>query len=982
MSVKVGFLNDKYTYENLNTKNNILRLNSFNDSNIILLNHDLNSTQDVFLNFKNIIGTGLSSNDYFFRDIQHGNSNIMTINSCNISLDKPVFIQEELYISDVFSTSNGTIKMTSNTEIHLISPDDSFTVFSSNDTSKILFQTNDFCVKDFYNSNRIQVTDSQIDISSNLFISHGTLFVDKISSIGASLNIENASYSSTEFESLITINSFDLINSPDSSDKDALTILKNYGNADIVSINTCNISTNTISNNFTIDNNGLIGVGTKTPAASVDIRNVNDNIMLYDGERTGDLFKMTREGDIGIGTSVPKAQLHIKRNDDSIHPDNDDNRRNPLFLCDIDYDNSLNTSNVYVSVVQDFIYLDGSSKQNNMKLYLYDSAINIDTNNIIMTYYLLNDDILNEVDVPEENKLSAVIDGNYLNFESSFNEFAMNASEFSVNLSDDSSISVNITNIIKYPRNYIFESDAAPITFDIDGAPSQSSDTLTITNNLLMSHSASDNDYGTSFLLHAQNNVEIQGVELTLEYNLLIHNTVTSYSVKYDVINNVQIPCPNFMHMLYNDTFISSLSASGALSLGEEMPELSNHLLYVKGSSMIDDLDVKNIYTNENVNCNISFMNTNLTDINTLQCTLCDSHEILAYAISDVYNLYSSNAIFSNMTVSNIVFEHCENNYLSFAPENIHLNTKVNVGDTPNDLTSYDTEIEINVSDRVTATNFSPATNNPFLKNIGMSVSTLSDTINPCISVSSFNPNAVPSMNINNTDKSYNFRIRKMNDNETRFQLTSDNIHRFNYYDPSEQSDATLPSIIQHTLKKDGFNNYSVLTFGEQNIMNIDCKNKAEYESSYIYDNFSSKITMGIPYALPSVSDKTYVSDTFASSFIQEEREYLLNVFGNISISDICDYPMMTMKSLETEIPATGNKVADERQIFTAINGEPDMQHNLCVHGDIACDDIRASNHLYVPIFNTAGVSTGHYDLISAINESTSWDDFKSKFSS
>jgi hypothetical protein len=968
MSVKVGFLNDKYTYDNLNTKNNILRLNSFNDSNIIHLNHDLNSTKDVFLNFKDVISSGFSSNTYCFRDIPGDNSNIMTLNSCNISLDKPVFIQEELYISDVFSTSNGTIKLTSNTEIHLMSPIDSFSVFSSNDVSKILFQTNDFAVNDVDNTGRIQITNNQIDINSNVYISNGTLFVDKISSIGASLNIENASYTSTEFESLISVNSFDLKNSPDSTDKEAFTIYKNYGDANVVSINTCNILESTVTNNFTINNNGLIGVGTETPTASIDIRNVNDNIMVYDGERTGDLFKITREGDIGIGTSLPKAQLHIKRNDDSIHPDNDDNRRNPLLLCDIAYDDSLNTSNVYVSVERQLIYTQASVKQTNMKLYLYNSVVQNDDiiqggKSVTLTYYLLNDDILNEaVDVPDENKLSAVIDQNYLRFNGNFQEF-QTESGYTVN-----GLSVKIKSIIKYPSNYLSGLTAAQIQFTLDTA-SQSADTFTITTHMTINHYASDNDYGSEFHLHeAGFEIQVQdGVNLILQYTAQIHNEVVLYNVEYDVINNVQIPCPNFMHMLYNDTFISSLSASGALSLGEEMPVLSNHLLYVKGSSLIDELEVKNIYTND-VTCNISFLNTNLTNINNLQCTLCDSHEILAHAISNVFDIYSSNGVFSNLTASNFTFEHCKNNFLSFAEENIHLNTQVIIGDVPTPgLTNYNNEIQINVSDRVDASYF--IQDNLFSRNIGMSVSSLFAGRNPCISVSSFNADAIPSININNSERSYNFRIKKNND-ETRFQLTSDNVNNPLYYDSLGGTSETLvPSIIQHTFSTKDID-YSILTFGEQNIMNIDCKNKAEYNfngaNSFQYNNHSSKITMGIPYAKTTVSDKNFVSDIFASSEIQN-REYLLNVFGNVSISDICDYPMLTMKS--SEIVVDDTKPQRDRQIYVAINGEPDNSHNLCVHGDIACDTIYVKNK-----------DGNLIDLIDTIKTSVDWDTFQGHF--
>ena len=59
MSIRVGYLNDKYSYDNLNNFNNILRLNSFSDSNMIVFNHDAYSLKEAFINFKNVISTGL-----------------------------------------------------------------------------------------------------------------------------------------------------------------------------------------------------------------------------------------------------------------------------------------------------------------------------------------------------------------------------------------------------------------------------------------------------------------------------------------------------------------------------------------------------------------------------------------------------------------------------------------------------------------------------------------------------------------------------------------------------------------------------------------------------------------------------------------------------------------------------------------------------------------------------------------------------------
>lgn len=952
MSVKIGYLNDKYSYENLNTYNNILRLNSFNDSNIILLNHDVNSTQDVFLNFKNIISTGLSSDTYSFMDVK-GSSNIMTINNSNISLDKPVMIQDELYISDVFSAFNGATKITSNMEVHLKDSSDSFAVYSSNDVSKILFMTNDFSIIDVNDSNRMNVTDTRIDMSKNVYISNGTLFVDKISSIGPNLNIENASYSSTSFESTNSVNSIDIVNSIQSPDTTSFSIFKNYGNTNIVSINTCNIFTDTVSNNFTINNNGLIGIGTKTPSASIDIRKVHDNVILYDGIRTGDLFKITQVGDVGIGISDPKAQLHIKRNDDSLNEDNDDNRNTPLILCDIDYEESLNTSNVYVPFVQQLYSKNTTNNVKTVKMKLYKFSEETSSDNVkILVYYLLNDDILNS---SSGNTIQSAIDE--LKFYNGFDIFETTQQTFSLTIGQ---ISIKIT--IKYPFNYIEGNVGNSIAIAYDGI-SSINNTLTV--NLLMSDDESAT-YDAQRVIHSETITNINSDTFDIVFNLGIQTSILKYNVKYDIIRNQIIPCPNFMHMIYNDTFVSSLSASGTLSLGEEMPTSYNHFLYVKGSSMIESLDVNNVYTSE-TNCNISLMDTNVIDVNRLQCSVCDAREIIAESIDEVYSIYSSNAIFSNLNASNITFDTCTTEFLSFSDTNIHLKTQVSIGDEP-DLTSYDSELQINVSDRVVAGNFIQDNGGVFQRHIGMYVSTTLDTINPCISISS-GTNSIPSLNFNNNDRSYNFRIKKTEDSaakkETRFQLTSDNIYRYEYYN----SDEALPSIIQHTYSEiidDGSVN-SILTFGEQNIMSIDCKNKAEYENGYLYNNHSSKITMGIPYASSDFSqEKDYVSDYLTTSLFKG-REYLLNVFGNVAISDICDYPIMTMKSLETTTETVKNY--SERRIYAAINGEPDESYNLKVYGNIACDKIYLHDKN-----NTLK------DLITMIIDAGDWSAFRANF--
>ena len=67
MSIKAGYLNENYTLDNLQTQNNTLTLNSFIDSNVILINPDKNTRQDMFINYQNKFFTGLSSNTYIFQ---------------------------------------------------------------------------------------------------------------------------------------------------------------------------------------------------------------------------------------------------------------------------------------------------------------------------------------------------------------------------------------------------------------------------------------------------------------------------------------------------------------------------------------------------------------------------------------------------------------------------------------------------------------------------------------------------------------------------------------------------------------------------------------------------------------------------------------------------------------------------------------------------------------------------------------------------
>ena len=322
MSIKVGYLNEDYTYDNLNNLNNILMLNSFNDSNVILLNNHDNTTDDVFLTFKNNYSTGLSSDTFVFKE---RDSNLMLINSNNILLNRQVYVDGNFQVNNKIYSSNNETKINSNVAINLLDTTDCFTVLSSN--SKTLFKV---CSNSSieYNSDdiRMRTMDSakttlsidktNINISNNVYINNGTLYVNEISPVGNTININNATYSSTTIEKLVSTKSLTVVNSmSDNTDTVPFQIYKKHGYSDFIDIYSCNLN-NSNQTIFVLNKDGFLGLGTSNPDACITIKKASNKILNYTGDVIGDTFQLTKRGNVGIGTTNPQGQLHIKRNDD------------------------------------------------------------------------------------------------------------------------------------------------------------------------------------------------------------------------------------------------------------------------------------------------------------------------------------------------------------------------------------------------------------------------------------------------------------------------------------------------------------------------------------------------------------------------------------------------------------------------------------------------------------------------------------------
>lgn len=921
MSINVGYLNGNYQYNSFRN-NNTLTLNSFNDSNIMLLNCDGNSTADVLINHKNIYKTGISSNEYVIQDVTH-TSNLMSIDEFSIKFNKTVNISDDIKVKNLLATSNNTVMISSNVQINLIDANDSLTISAKHSNSKIHMTTNNFLIKDLNNSNRISMNDHKIDFSKDIYINNGTLYVDAISGISSALLIENAKYTSTTTDKFTAEQNLSILNTSSSPDITSLFITKKNGLANIISVNTCNLGT--MTNVLTLNNNGLLGIGTSKPDATISISKVNSNIISYQGSNTDDIFKLTQYADVGIGTTKPLGQLHIKRIDDTT---NEKKRRNPMINIDMNYNEVNNYSNIYTTYTTKFTGGVSATTNTVMKLYCKTEQIN---DNITNNFYLLNADIYSKMSNNLEN-ITTVSLPSMANIQ--FN-------------SDNINIQFKLQNTLTYPSSdtiYIQKSTESIdtvnnryyYTFIMMSKSTYSSggyisDTTSVGYN--SSNFLQDN---TSLLLFDQVvSSSIDNVKCTINFivekNIIIANDrYVDYPFQYVHTTRALIPPPYLMYMSSNNAFVSSMSSYGTLSLGQQSPS-SNYLLYAPGTAVINRLNVKEFNT-ENINSNISFMNANLINIKDLKCGKLTSESV------EVTNIINSNIVcqignFSNLASTQLNFQNCSNSYLKFTNSNIQFKTKLSIGNA--DFLQFDnSSCEIKVGPEIVAIN--PNATAFFNRSNGLLVTNLNDTstINPSISIQTSNTLSSPYLNMKNGASDYNFRLLLDVNQKNRFQLTNNKLNstQISYFGTNKRA----PSIIQHV------NESNVLSFGNQNVFCIDCENKASLytgSESYTYTNYSSKVSVGVPYLKLSsdgINEKDYL-DYFQSYINTTEREYLMNIFGNVCISDIADNPVLTTKIIN-------GKVA------TAINSQPIANQTLTVNGNIYSSNITVYDDIIMNI--------------------------------
>lgn len=959
MSIKVGFLNNRYEYNSLNKQDDILTLNSFVNSNVIQLNTEANSTNDIFIKFKNIITTGVTSNTYVIDDVAT-NSRLITANSTDIQINKPLIANKTFTVKNMITASSNNIVLNlgaqSSTGSFILSTAapaaaSNILKISANKTTEL--STDDFRI---LNSNQtktlMQVTPSQTNINQNVYINDGTLYVNAISPIGnRKLEMYNVTYSQSIIDSFLATKKMSIIQASTEGDVLPFEICKKYGgSANVFHAYSCNIVAGKapkVYHNLVVNRDGLVGLGTNIPDASLSIRTLNNNIISYAGSTYGEIFKLTKQGDIGIGTTVPRAQVHIRRNDDET---NDTIRRNPMLYLDMNYDAAYNYSNLYNpqnSILTDDIKIVSKPVAN---AYVSGNTFNIELTN---NFYMINNPIYSAMGSSAENISNIQLyNSETIEFPVPVSQPGMGSMYFlmtnkliypgadAIYIEEDSSLRTQNTfienNQTIYQANYVFFM-MSQTTKLVQGGYNNTNEgyfnASNFTNYLTNAVTNKFND-----IVYSVNNYNIRvKIDFVFEKNTFnqFNTAVVSHPITYSVITRSLINPPKFMQVTYNNNFVSSITTEGTLCLGAELPASlkdKNYKVYTPtGGVYAQSLLVSRIDTDDS---NISFSGKNLANVNKLICKELDVATLAANNID--FDSVSGTFIdmdaghFDHIYTSNITFQTLNNGYISMNSNNVLFKNRVHCGSVTSVADAY---IKVATDSNIALVS---STANLFNTHLGIVVTNLTtDNINPAISVQTVDTSTCPYFRLNNSETSYYFRVKKTIGSDstpnTMLQIANDNITdaRAAYFVNNNSS----PHIMQHIKE------YNVLTFGEQNTVCIDTLSR---ESQALNNtDKSSKISIGVPYG--SIAGQYAVKDYpkyFAQHINTDANPYMLNIFGNVAIANIANNPMIAA-------------ITNDNKVYVGVNGHPDNVHTLRVFGDIASSNIHLDGLLSISANNT-----------------------------
>lgn len=971
MSINVGFLNASYSLNKFSKIDNRLIINSYNDCNVILLNHDSGSHPESLINFKDKYSSGIKSNNYVVHHVGC-NLDLLSLNENDFKINAPLTtFNKDVSINSLFYTKKDKININSNLNINLLTKNNSFNVksldpnisnlYGSNIINNISVSYND--VRFQVNSNILDINQYNLNIYGDLYIRSNVLYTNTIkNNTDSVVKIYNPYMIGLQVESTVFYDHIHIQNDKVYIGHPTLEISRYKNSKDIIKINTCNLTPNILpETNVIIDENGFIGIGSDKPIAPLSISKINPVIAEYHGLNYGDKFTLTNNANIGIGTNNPKKQLEIVRNDDLKQ---NSIRSMPLFGLDINYNLASNiiTSNYKTTWFNIFDYT-SNIFLSNVNLI---TSCNMSSNNVLVDFYTnenkilyLNGSIINS---------NYIIQNNFNVFDSDMYDTIYNISNVIVNNKEEFlTIANNTLNIDEFNNYILYNKIYYPYVF----YGSERIDDFLYTCNVNDNVTTHEYNYGyiiassnTNVIGYIDNSnipsynssnfkiVSLSRTLSTIDYNSYIKYNFNLYVEKnrylFDYIDTRPkiVPAPYFMYTTSNNTFVSSLSSYGTLSLGKESPFKETYLLYAPGKSVITTLETDIIMGLSS--SNISYSYCNIIDVDLLKT----NSNISTYFESDIsiinnlkvnnISINAQNAV--SVNTSNINFTTLNSSYINVTNSNFHINTPLSVSrNNLNKQVDNNALVKFTIDNKIVSSNIFYKHNKALIVTNDKNISNIN--VNPTISIIGYD-NSIPYLNLKTNSSDYFMRVNSnlysYNNNEWSdvFELCCDTISgsiRENYYSAHQK-----PHILQH------IKNYNLVTIGENNTMCLDILDRSSiYTNLQPNTNSTNKITLGLPSGILDNNSIIY-SDwpQYLNNNIVNDvnNPYMLNVYGNVNISSIYGKSIIRAKVDNGNI-----KNASQETVNIGINGDPKDNTTLYVYGNAIYDNsITTSNNLNV----------------------------------
>jgi len=815
---------------------NTLYLDSTTDSNVITIKSGLEKT---YINFEDQYSFGVSNQELV---INNNNSTFMVFKDDHIDFNQDVTMYENINMKE-----------------KLFITEESITSFSNFNVS--LFGSNEFKINDV-----VTVDINQIMVNSNMYIHDATLFVNNISPILENdiLTIRGASFESGTIQNLTFEEGLLIDQTFVSEDITPISIKRSdSANTDIISIR------NVQKPLYTINNKGYVGIGTTVPSSLLSLSTIDEKVIDFNGLNYGDSIVLTSNGNLGLGINTPDSRLHIKRTDDytGTHV-----RNHPVLKMDMEYTVENNTSNYNTPETTQFGYDDTITASDPSFMLLHENTfinnkIQIDLENNVVQYnnILYNNNtnvdyvIPFTVGVTTKINLSIPLSNDYV-----FKTFTYrNNNENTFSALESGILTINY---ILCTKTYYFDKLKDKYGNEIIDSNIYDQDDVyykEIHQNIILGDASlfeikifqkelirDDNSstFNANIRLYIQKQDPIADPD-TGDY------PVFTYNVYYDIVNSIIIPAPDFLEIYKNDdTFISSISANGTLSLGEKPAiDNGNFLLYNKGNAYIDTLFVNNLSSTDN-----TFLSFELKDVENIKNLSCQTLNVTGSLLS---NTISSTMLNS----SSISFETLNSDYLNFNENLLIFNAS----------TKIITDSFQNIHD-----------DNFFDRKEGILITDSTVDANPSIVVNGVNNSSII---LKNDQSSYSFNTLNQN-----FELSKKpNADKYQTYIDKGYT----PRIFKN------FGNDQILSFGTQGNMNIRCSSLEDDRGGN--DSIdTTRVSIGVPWGNSHYAvDNNSKQDSY--SYFKNHvvpSAYTLNVFGNVMFSDNNGAPVMEIKNGKVRI--------------------------------------------------------------------------------